>query len=341
MGTRIAINGFGRIGRLTLRRLLERRSIEVVALNDLADMENLANLFKYDTAQGEYPGTVRALDSTIAIGRRRIPVFNHRDPAGLPWKKLRVDLVLDCTGVFRTRDEAGRHLQAGAQRVALSAPAKGDGITTVVLGVNDEILKPADRIVSNASCTTNCLAPVIKVIDTHFGIVQGAMTTTHAYTGGQRLVDAPRKDLRRARAAAANIVPTSTGAATALAQVWPSAAGKISALAMRVPVLTGSLVELNVQDSRTPTADQVNRRVRAAAKGPMKGILEYSEAPLVSSDIVGNPHSSIFDAGLTQVHGSMIKVVSWYDNEAGYAARMADLATILGKMPLRRKSSRK
>jgi glyceraldehyde 3-phosphate dehydrogenase len=338
MGIRIAINGFGRIGRLTLRHLLARRNIEVVAINDLADPENLVNLFKHDSAQGTYPGRVKVLDSTMAVGRRRIPIFNQPDPENLPWKRLRVDLVLECTGIFRTRDEAGKHLAAGARRVAISAPAKGDDITTMVLGVNDDTLKLSDRIVSNASCTTNCLAPVVKVLDTHLGIVQGSMTTTHAYTGGQRLVDMPNKDLRRARAAAANIVPTSTGAATALEKVWPTVSGKISALALRVPVLTGSLVELNVLVEKSATAEQINRRFRAAARGPMKGILEYSEAPLVSSDIVGNTHSSIFDAGLTRVHGPMVKVVSWYDNEAGYSARMADLAAILGKMPLRRRS---
>lgn len=335
MGIRVAINGLGRIGRLTLRYLQEQRNIDVVAVNDLADIENLANLLQYDSAQGRYDRQIKVVADTIRIGRRTIPVFNEPDPAKLPWRRLKVDLVLDCTGVFRDRPGLEKHLKAGARRVALSAPAKSDDIPTVVLGVNDEIIKPRDRIISNASCTTNCLAPVVKVIDSNWGLVQGSMTTTHAYTGGQRLVDAPKNDLRRARAAAANIVPTSTGAATALGKVWPSAQGKLSALAMRVPVITGSLVELNVITDKQTTAETVNRKFKSAARGAMKGILEYTEDPIVSSDIIGNRHSSIVDGLLTQVDGPLLKVVSWYDNEAGYAARMADLAAMVGKMPLR------
>ncbi len=335
MGVRIAINGFGRIGRLTLRHLLARRNVEVVAINDLADAENLANLFQHDSAQGAWPGKVALKEQSLVVGRRRIPLFRETDPGALPWKRLKVDVVLECTGVFRDRAGAEKHLRAGARKVAISAPAKGADVTTVVLGVNDEVLSPRDRVVSNASCTTNCLAPVVKVIDSHYGIVQGSMTTTHAYTGGQALVDSPNKDLRRARSAAINIVPTSTGAATALSQVWPAVEGKISALALRVPVVTGSLVELNVLVEKPADTAAINRRFRAAARGPMKGILEYSEAPLVSTDIIGNTHSSVFDAGLTQVHGKLLKVVSWYDNEAGYAARMADLALLLGRMPRR------
>jgi len=329
---RIAINGFGRVGRLTLRQLIGMRKIEVVAVNDLTDNNTLAHLFKYDSAQGVFPATVNATEDHIKIGRRSIQTFNERDPAKLPWKKLKVDLVLECTGIFRTKEQAALHLSAGAKKVVISAPAKGEGVKTIVLGVNQNDLTARDKIISNASCTTNCLAPLVQIIDQNWGIVCGSMTTTHAYTSGQNLLDAPHRDLRRARSAAINIVPTSTGAATAVALVYPPIAGKISAIAMRVPVVTGSVVELNVVLDKPASPEQVNAKFRSASKKHLKGILEFSEAPLVSSDIIGNPSSSIFDSNLTQVSGNMLKVISWYDNEVGYAARLADLAVLIGSL---------
>ncbi len=333
MPINIAINGFGRIGRLTLRALLKQKEVHVVAINDLVDNDTMGHLFKYDSAQGVFPAAVRVEGDTLRIGRQSILALTGKDPASLPWKKLKVDVVLECTGVFKTRKSAGLHLQAGARRVLISAPAKGGGVKTIVLGVNHEQLCGQDLIVSNASCTTNCLAPVVKIIDENWGFTLGTMTTTHAYTATQNLQDAPHKDPRRARAAAFNIIPTSTGAASALATVYPAVAGKISAIAMRVPVITGSLIELNVMVEKNATVDQINQKFRASARGKLRGILEYSEDPLVSSDIIGNPHSSIFDSQLTSVMGKMVKVVSWYDNEAGYAARLGDLAVKLGKLP--------
>ncbi|MEO1518283.1 MAG: type I glyceraldehyde-3-phosphate dehydrogenase [Bacteroidota bacterium] len=335
MAKRIAINGFGRIGRLTLRNLLKRRGVEVVAINDLTDNATLAHLFKYDSAQGAYQGRVSASDDHITIDRKKIVALTERDPSKCPWKKLKVDVVLECTGIFRTLDKASMHISAGAKKVVLSAPAKSDGIQTIVLGVNDETLDPKLKVFSNASCTTNCLAPVVKVIADNYGFVQGSMTTTHAYTSDQRIQDAPHSDLRRARAAAFNIVPTSTGAASAVGKVLPEVQGKLNAMALRVPTITGSLIELNCIIEKDVTAEQVNRKFKSMARGAMKGVLEYQEDPIVSSDIVGNPHSSIFDSKLTQVSGKMLKVVSWYDNEAGYSARLADLTVRLASAPAR------
>ncbi|MDB4728473.1 type I glyceraldehyde-3-phosphate dehydrogenase, partial [Saprospiraceae bacterium] len=250
-------------------------------------------------------------------------------PENLPWAKLGVDLVLECTGIFRDKEKAGLHLKAGAKDVLISAPGKGDGVQTIVLGVNDEDLDRRANVFSNASCTTNCLAPVAKIIEDNWGMVNGSMTTIHAYTADQRIQDAPHSDLRRARAAAFNIVPTSTGAAAAVAKVVPSVAGKLNAIAVRVPVITGSMIEVNVVVEKSATVEEINATFKAAADGPMKGILQYTEDPIVSSDIVRNPHSSIFDAGMTSTNGNMIKIVSWYDNEAGYSARLADLATMI------------
>lgn len=321
---RIAINGFGRIGRLTLRNLLEAKDVEVVAINDLTDNATLAHLFKYDSAQGMYDGKVSSDENSITIGRRKIAALTQRDPSKLPWKKMKVDVVLECTGIFRDKDKAGMHLSAGAKRVILSAPGKGDGIQTIVLGVNDKEIDKKNKIFSNASCTTNCLAPLCKIIDQNWGFKMASMTTTHAYTSDQNIQDAPHSDMRRARAAAYNIVPTSTGAASAVGKVYPAVEGKMFAMAFRVPIITGSIVELNVMLEKTATVDQVNRKFAAAAKKEMKGILEYATAPLVSSDIVGNKHSSVFDSSLTQVKDNMLKVVSWYDNEAGYSARLSD-----------------
>ncbi|MEM1321283.1 MAG: type I glyceraldehyde-3-phosphate dehydrogenase [Bacteroidota bacterium] len=334
MAKKIAINGFGRIGRLTLRQLLQNDTVEVVAINDLTDNATLAHLFKYDSAQGAFGGTVEASDDFIIIDGQKIHSYTQRNPADLPWKDLGVDVVLECTGVFRTSEKAGLHLQAGAKKVVLSAPAKSDDIQTIVLGVNDNELDGSNDIFSNASCTTNCLAPVAKIIDENWGFVQASMTTIHAYTADQRIQDAPHSDLRRARAAAFNIVPTSTGAASAVGKVYPAVKGKMFAMAVRVPVITGSMIELNVVVEKDVTVEAVNAAFKAQSEGDMKGILEFATDPLVSSDIVGNPHSSIFDSQLTKVDGKMIKVVSWYDNEAGYSARLADLCARLAALPV-------
>lgn len=329
MSKKIAINGFGRIGRLTFRNLLSLPDVEVVAINDLTDNQTLAHLLKYDSAQGPFDGTVKATDDALIVNGKSINAYAERNPENLPWAELGVDLVLECTGIFVTKEKASMHLKAGAKDVLLSAPSKGGGVQTIVLGVNDEELDRRANVFSNASCTTNCLAPLAKIIQENWGVVVGSMTTTHAYTGDQNIQDAPHKDLRRARAAAFNIVPTSTGAASAVGKVVPGFGDKVLAIALRVPVITGSMVELNVVVEKTPTVEEVNAKFKEMAEGPMKGILQYSEDPLVSSDIVRNTHSSIFDSLMTEVKGNMLKVVSWYDNEAGYSARMADLAHMI------------
>jgi len=325
--TRIAINGFGRIGRLTARELLQKRNVEIVAINDLTDNQTLAHLFKYDTAQGSFDGSIKATDTHLIIGRKKILATAIKDPSKLPWKKNKVDVVLECTGIFRDKDKAGLHLKAGAKKVIISAPGKGAGIKTIVLGVNDKDIKKTDKIISNASCTTNCLAPLVKVITEKWGLDQGSMTTIHGYTGDQNIQDAPHSDLRRARAAACNIIPTSTGAAEAVTKVIEGIEGKLFAMAVRVPVITGSLVELNVLVNKDITVEKVNNTFKKYSRGALKGVLEYVEDPIVSSDIIGNNHSSIFDSGLTKVSGKLLKVVSWYDNEAGFSARLAELAT--------------
>ncbi len=327
MAIKIAVNGFGRIGRLTTRNLLQNKEVEIVAINDLTDNKTLAHLFKYDSAHGQYSGDVSYTDDSITIDGRKIAALSERNPAALPWKALEVDVVLECTGIFRTQEKASMHLEAGADKVVISAPGQGDGIQTIVLGVNDHLIKPDTKIYSNASCTTNCLSPVAKIIADNWGFVQGSLTTTHAYTADQRIQDAPHKDLRRARAAAYNMVPTSTGAASATGKVVPEVKDKMFAMAIRVPVITGSLIELNVIVEKEVTVEEINAKFKEYADGKMKGVLEFVDAPLVSSDIVSNKHSSIFDSQLTAVKGKMIKVVSWYDNEAGYSARLADLAT--------------
>ncbi len=326
---KIAINGFGRIGRLTFRNLVQNENVEVVAINDLTDNATLAHLLKYDSAQGPFDGTVEATEDKLIVNGTEISALSERNPENLPWEAHGVDLVLECTGIFRTKEQAGLHLKAGAKDVVISAPAKGGDVQTIVLGVNQEELDRRANIFSNASCTTNCLAPVVKIMDENFGIQNGSMTTIHAYTADQNIQDAPHSDLRRARAAAYNIVPTSTGAASAVGKVYPTVKGKLFAIAVRVPVVTGSMIELNVVVDKVPTAEQVNEKFQAAAEGPMKGILEYCTDPIVSSDIVRNPHSSIFDSLMTEVNGNMVKVVSWYDNEAGYSARLADLALLI------------
>jgi glyceraldehyde 3-phosphate dehydrogenase len=321
---KVAINGFGRIGRLTLRALLSKDNVEVVAINDLTDNATLAHLFKYDSIHGKFNGQVSSDAESITVNGRRIAAFAEKDPKNLPWGRLGIDVVLESTGRFVDEAGAGGHLTAGAKKVVISAPAKGN-IATVVLGVNEDTLTGDEKILSNASCTTNCLAPMAKVLDDNFGIEKGYITTIHAYTADQNLQDAPHKDLRRARAAALSIVPTSTGAAKAVGLVLPHLKGKLDGTAMRVPVPTGSLTDLTVILKREVSADEINAAMKKAANNEMKGIVEYMEDPIVSVDIVGNPHSCIFDAELTAVNGTLVKVVGWYDNEAGYSARTADL----------------
>lgn len=321
---KIAINGFGRIGRLAFRQLVQRQDTRVVAINDLTDVETLAHLLKYDSIHGKFNGSIAVVDGNLVVNDTTINISAERDPSNLPWGTLGVDVVIESTGMFTSKEQAELHLQAGAGKVVISAPAKGD-LKTLVLGVNDEILTDEDRVVSNASCTTNCLAPMAKVLDDAFGVEHGLITTVHAYTSDQRLQDAPHKDLRRARAAALSMIPTSTGAAKAVGLVLPQLAGKLDGLAVRVPTPTGSVTDLTVILKKEVTAEEVNAAMKAAADGPMKGVLEYSTDPLVSVDIVGNTHSCIFDSELTKSMGKTVKVFGWYDNEAGYATRVADL----------------
>ncbi len=328
---RIAINGFGRIGRLTFRKLLEKSNIQVVAINDLAKPETLAHLLKYDSVHGKLPWPVQTEQDTLKVRDQSIRMFSQRNPEELPWKDLEVDLVLECTGIFRDAEGMGKHIKAGAKKVLLSAPAQG-GIKTVVMGVNDGEITAEDTLVSNASCTTNCLAPMVKVLHDHYGIVKGYMTTTHAYTADQNLQDAPHSDLRRARAATLSIIPTTTGAAKAVGLVIPEMKGRLDGFALRVPTPTGSVTDLTVELEKEVTAEEINNLMKTAAGSSLQGILEYSEEPLVSADIVGNPHSCIFDSELTATNGKMAKVVGWYDNEMGYSARLADMAEKLMKM---------
>ena len=332
MTTRVGINGFGRIGRNFYRAIDEQGAdIEVVAVNDLTDPKTLAHLLKYDSVLGRFDADVSYTDDSITVDGHTIKVFAERDPANLPWGDLGVDVVIESTGFFTDGAAAQKHIDAGAKKVIISAPGKNiDG--TFVMGVNDQDYNPeTDNIISNASCTTNCLAPLAKVMDEAFGIERGLMTTIHAYTGDQRLLDAPHKDLRRARAAALNIIPTSTGAAKAVALVLPELAGKMDGYALRVPVPTGSVTDLTFIASRPVTVEEVNAAVKAAADGDLKGILEYSDDPLVSKDIEGDPASSIFDSGLTKVIDNEVKVVSWYDNEWGYSNRLVDLTVLVGE----------
>lgn len=326
---KVAINGFGRIGRLTFKVLLEKENVEVVAINDLTDTKTLAHLLKYDSVHGRFNGTVEAASDGIIVNGKKIAIYAERDPNNLPWAKLGIDTVLESTGIFVDEKGAGSHISAGAKKVVISAPAKGD-IPTVVLGVNQETLTGSETIVSNASCTTNCLAPMAKVLDDNFGIEKGYITTVHAYTADQRLQDAPHSDLRRARAAAYSIVPTSTGAAKAVGLVLPHLKGKLDGIAMRVPIPDGSLTDLTAVLKKDVTADEINAAMKKAAEGEMKGVLEYTVDPIVSIDIIGNPHSCIFDSALTSANGNLVKVVGWYDNEAGYSNRAADLISKLG-----------
>lgn len=323
---KVGINGFGRIGRMVTRAILAKYTdqIDIVGVNDLTDTKTLAHLFKYDSSQGIYAGSVSADGDTINIDNLSFKVTAERDPANLNWGDLGVDVVIESTGFFVDKDGASKHLAAGAKKVIISAPAKGE-VKTVVLGVNEEVIDADTAIYSNASCTTNCLAPMVKVLDDAFGVVKGFMTTIHSYTGDQRILDAPHRDLRRARAAAVNIIPTSTGAAKAVGLVLPHLNGKLDGGAVRVPTPTGSLTDFVCEVSKEITIEEVNAAFKAAAEGGLNGILEYTEDPLVSTDIIGNPHSNIFDSQLTKVDGTLVKVIGWYDNEAGYANRTADL----------------
>ncbi len=328
MTFRVAINGFGRIGRSVLRILVDRAGpdIEVAAVNDLADDDVLAYLFRYDSVMGPLPHDVSLASGTMTVGDHQIRMLSEPNPAELPWDRLGVDVVVESTGVFRTREALTGHLAAGAGRVILTVPPKDQIDLTVVLGVNDHLLNPGARLISNASCTTNCLAPIAKILNDSFGLRRGIMTTVHAYTNDQRLADVPHADLRRSRAATENIIPTTTGAAKAVGKVLPALDGRLDGMAMRVPVADGSIVDLVAELARPVVAEEINQAVKSAAAEQFLGIVEYTEAPVVSSDIIGNPHSSIFDAGGTAVMDSdLIKVLAWYDNEWGYSNRVVDL----------------
>lgn len=329
--TRVAINGFGRIGRTTARAILLNKEIELVAINDLTDNETLAHLFKYDSVHGKYQGTVTSDEDSISIDGNKIKSSAERDPENLPWKELAVDVVIESTGFFRDSKLANKHIIAGAKKVILSAPAKGDDIKTVVMGVNESTLDGSETIISNASCTTNCSTPMIQLIDELCGIEHGFLSTIHSYTGDQKLHDAPHSDLRRARAAAVSIIPTSTGAATAVAKILPHLNNKLVGSALRVPVLDGSLTELVLTVKNTKTIEEINTVFKQASENKLKNILAYTEDPIVSVDIVGHPASCIFDSKLTQVLGNTIKISGWYDNEAGYSNRLVDLLLYISK----------
>jgi glyceraldehyde 3-phosphate dehydrogenase len=325
---KVAINGFGRIGRMCFRSLIQNPNIEIVAINDLTDVPTLAHLLKYDSVHGRFGHSVEAGDGALIVNGKSIKIFAQKDPSALPWGDLNVDVVIESTGIFTDKEGASKHISAGAKKVIISAPATG-GIKTIVLGVNDEMLTAEDTIISNASCTTNCLAPMAKVLNDKFGIEKGYITTIHAYTADQRLQDSPHKDLRRARAAALSMVPTSTGAAKAVGEVLPTLKGKLDGVAVRVPTPDGSLTDLVAVLSREVTKEEVNAAMKEASETHMKGILEYCTDPIVSIDIVGNLHSCIFDAALTSTNGNLVKVMGWYDNEAGYSERVCDLVAKL------------
>jgi glyceraldehyde 3-phosphate dehydrogenase len=342
MATRVAINGFGRIGRLVFKAGLKKKNLEFVAINDLTDAATLGQLLKYDSTHGRFPGKVEVKGNAIVVNGKKIQILAERDPLKLPWKKLNVDLVIESTGVFRKREQIAQHLTAGAKKVILTVPAKDEIDATIVLGVNDRALKPRHKIVSNASCTTNCLAPVAKVLQDNFGIKRGWMTTVHAYTNDQRILDFPHSDLRRARSAAINLIPTTTGAAKAVGKVIPALKGKLDGMALRAPVPDGSIVDLVVELEKNATVNQINKAMEKAANGSMRKILEYSVDPLVSSDVVGNPASSVFDSQLTSVmEGNFVKVLSWYDNEWGYSNRVVDLIGKMFPKPKARKKTKK
>jgi len=330
---RIAINGFGRIGRVFLRAVLQKQYIEVVAINDLADTPTLAHLFKYDSVHPGFKGTVTSAADTLTINGNTIKIYQEKDPANLPWAQLGVDLVIESTGKFISAEGAGKHLQAGAKQVVISAPPADRSVPTVVLGVNDGEVDLRSPILSNASCTTNNVAAMVKILDDNWGIADGYITTVHSMTGDQNLHDAPHKDLRRARAASASIIPTTTGAAKAITNIFPHLEGRLGGAGIRVPVLNGSLTDFTCSLKKLPTVEEINTAFKAAADGPMKTILEYTDDPIVSVDILDNPHSCIFDAQLTSIVGGLVKVVGWYDNESGYSARLADLVEKISLLP--------
>lgn len=335
MSIKLGINGFGRIGRLCFRAILEREdhNFDIVGINDLTDAETLATLLKYDTVHGQFPGSVSLDGDGLSIDGKQFPVFSEKDPTNLPWGDLGADVVIESTGVFRTREKAAMHLTAGADKVVISAPARSEVDATVVLGVNEDILTGDEEVISNASCTTNCLAPLVKVLDDAFGIENGLMTTVHAYTSSQNIVDGPHKDLRRARAAAESIIPTTTGAAKAVGEVLPHLDGKLDGMAMRVPTPDGSVTDLTATLEQEVSSEAVDEAFREAANGALSGVLAYSEEPLVSRDIIHDPHSCIYDAPWSMANGSTVKVVGWYDNEWGYANRTVDLVEHLTKVP--------
>ena len=328
---KVGINGFGRIGRLVFRQAVDNPNVEIVGINDLTDVKTLAYLLKYDSTHKKFKGEISIEGDNLIVNGRTIAISAQRDPSLLPWAALGADLVVESTGIFTSREAASKHIAAGAKKVIISAPAKDKIDATIVMGVNSNTITGKEEIISNASCTTNCLAPMVKVLNDNFGIVKGFMTTVHAYTNDQNILDLPHKDLRRARAAAASIIPTSTGAAKAIGEVLPELAGKLDGFAMRVPVTDGSVTDLSVILEKAATKDEINAAMKAASEGEMKGILEYSTDPIVSSDIVGNPHSCVFDSPLTMSSGTLVKVVGWYDNELGYASRVVDLLNVYSK----------
>ncbi len=327
---KVAINGFGRIGRISFRVMLERMNIEIVAINDLADSKTLAHLLKYDSVHGIINAEVKAEEHAIVVNGKKINVYAEKDPENLPWKELGIDVVIESTGLFLDKVLAGKHITAGAKKVILSAPPKSNDIKTVVLGINDDKLSDDDVIISNASCTTNCAAPMVKVLDENWGVADAYITTTHSYTTDQRLQDAPHKDLRRARAAALSIVPTSTGAAKAITKIFPHLEGKIGGCGIRVPVPDGSITDIICVLNKKATVKEINEAFKKASENNLKGILQYNEDPIVSIDIVGNSHSCIYDTEFTSVVGNLVKVMAWYDNEYGYSSRLADLVEKVG-----------
>lgn len=328
--THVAINGFGRIGRTVLKKLLQNKNLIIVGINDLTDPKTLAHLFKYDSIHGKFDGTVSASEKAIIINNQTIPVYAEKDPAMLPWKKLQVDVVIESTGRFTKADLAKAHIKAGARKVIISAPGSGN-LKSVVLGVNENILDGSEEIISNASCTTNNAAPMIKILQDNWGVESAYITTVHAYTGDQNIHDAPHKDLRRARAAAQSIIPTTTGAAKAVTEIFPDLKGMIGGAGIRVPVIDGSITDITCILKHDATVEAINQKFLEASQGKMKGIIEYTTDPIVSVDIIGNTHSCIFDSVLTSVLGKMVKVVGWYDNEMGYSTRVAELTALVGK----------
>lgn len=325
MSVKVGINGFGRIGRLAFRRGLELGNIEFVGINDLTDAKTLAHLLKYDSVHGKFKGEVHAEGDTIVVNGQKIKVTSEKDPANLKWGDLGAEVIIEATGVFRTQEACEKHIQGGAKKVILTVPPKGEIDAMVVLGVNDEVLTGDEKVVSNASCTTNCLAPMVKVLNDKFGMEKGLMTTVHSYTNDQRILDLPHSDLRRARSAAVSIIPTTTGAAKAVGKVIPELKGKLDGFALRVPTPDGSITDLVAVLKKDATVEEINAAMKEAAEGELKGIMEYTDEPLVSADIVGNPHSTIFDSLSTMVDGNLVKVVGWYDNEWGYSCRVVDL----------------